>query len=312
MRKLLVLFMFLLPAMLLSSCAKKEPRHHGKLQVVTTLFPLYDFARQIGGDKADVSLLLPPGVEPHSFEPRPDDIIRVNRADLFIFTNRYMEPWAAKIAAVADRKGLTVDASKGVTFYRAGEEPADQRDDGHHHEAGGMDPHIWLDFGNDRIIVDNLLAAFTAKDPGNRDYYAANAATYKEKLADLDRRFKEGLAHCATRDFLHGGHFAFGYLARRYDLHYQSAYALNADAEPTAGKLTALIRQMQSSGLRYIYTEELLNPRIAEMIARETGAGLLRLHGAHNISKMDFDRGVSFISLMEENLKNLRTGLQCQ
>ncbi|WP_243372752.1 metal ABC transporter substrate-binding protein [Geotalea sp. SG265] len=311
MRTALVLCMLLLISVLLASCAEREQHHPGKLQVVTTLFPLYDFARQIGGDKAEVRLLLPPGVEPHSFEPRPDDIIRVSRADVFVFTNRYMEPWAAKIMDAAGKKALTVDASRGVTLYRAGAEHADSGD-GHDHRAGGFDPHIWLDFDNDRIIVDNILAAFVAKDPSHRDYYTANAAAYKAKLAELDQRFKEGLARCATRDFLHGGHYAFGYLARRYNLHYQSAYALNADAEPTAGQLTGLIRQMRQTGLKYIYTEELLNPRVAEMIARETGAGLLRLHGAHNVSKADFDRGVTFISLMEENLRNLRTGLQCQ
>lgn len=309
MKKLLFLLVLLLiPALL--SCQKREQHNPGKLQVVTTLFPLYDFARQIGGGKVDVTLLLPPGMEPHSFEPKPDDIIRVSRADIFIFTNRYMEPWAAQIVDSAGKKGLTVDASRGVNLYKAGEEKAE--DDGHGHRAGSMDPHVWLDFDNDRIMVDNILAAFVAKDPANRQYYTANAVAYKAKLADLDGRFKAGLSRCATRDFLHGGHFAFGYLARRYNLHYQSAYALNAEAEPTAGKLTGLIRQMRVSGLKYIYTEELLNPRVAETIARETGAQLLRLHGAHNISKADFDRRVTFISLMEENLKNLRTGLQCQ
>lgn len=311
MKKNMLLFL-LLPLLLVSACDRGNQGHSGKLQVVTTLFPLYDFARQIGGNKADIKLLLPPGVEPHSFEPRPDDIIRVNRADIFVFTNRAMEPWAAQIADAAGHKALTVDASKGITLYRAGEDVPDGHEDGHGHGAGGTDPHVWLDFDNDRIIVDNLLAAFVAKDPANREYYTANATACKAKLADLDRRFKEGLAHCATRDFLHGGHFAFGYLARRYNLHYQSAYALNADAEPTAGKLTDLIKQMRQSGLKYIYTEELLNPRVAETIARETGAGILKLNGAHNISKADFDRGVTFVSLMEENLKNLRTGLQCQ
>ncbi len=128
----------------------------------------------------------------------------------------------------------------------------------------------------------------------------------------MDSRFESGLGQCEKRNILHGGHFAFGYLARRYSLGYQSAYALNADAEPTAGKLAELVRQMRKNGLSYIYSEELLNPRVAETIARETGAGLLKLNGAHNISKQDFDRKVTFISLMEENLKNLRTGLQCR
>jgi len=308
MKKLLFLLILLIALLSLCSCQQRQQRHSEKLLVVTTLFPLYDFARQVGGDRIEVSLLLPPGVEPHSFEPTPDDILRINRADIFIFTNKYMEPWAVHMTDSIAKKSLVVDASRGVTFYPALEN-ADAEDS--HHDMGA-DPHIWLDFDNDRIIVDNMLTAFVAKDPSNRDYYTANATAYKAKLADLDKRFKEGLSQCATRDFIHGGHFAFGYMSRRYNLHYQSAYALNPDAEPTAAKLTDLIKQIRHSGLQYVYTEELLSPRVAETIAAETGAGLLKLNGAHNITKSEFDRGVTFISLMEGNLKNLRTGLQCQ
>jgi zinc transport system substrate-binding protein len=175
-----------------------------------------------------------------------------------------------------------------------------------------MDPHIWLDFSNARIMVDNVLAGLVAGDPANRAYYEANAASYKAQLADLDQRFRSGLSPCPKRVFLHGGHFAFGYLAQRYGLRYQSAYAVNADAEPTPARLADLIKQMRANGLQHVYTEELLNPRVAETIARETGATLLMLHGAHNISKEDFDRGATFLALMEQNLKNLRTGLQCR
>ena len=301
----------MLPALCLcTACHKREEAEMpGKLKVVTTLFPLYDFARQIGGSKADVTLLLPPGVEPHGYEPRPDDMVRVNRADLFVFTNRYMEPWAAKIIGALDNGKVTVvDAGRGVKLLKAGSEA---EDDGHH-EAGGVDPHIWLDFDNARIMVDNLLAGFVARDPANRAYYSANAAAYKAQLAALDQRFKAGLSQCGTREFLHGGHYAFGYLAKRYGLRYESAYAVNADAEPTAAKVAGLIRQMRAHNLKYVYTEELLSPQVAETIARETGAGVLHLHGAHNISKEDLDRGVTFISLMDENLKNLRIGLQCR
>lgn len=313
MRRFQVLLVFLLLASCLLSCQREASAPSGKLQVVTTLFPLYDFARQIGGERVQVSLLLPPGVEPHSFEPKPDDIIRVSRAAVFIFTNKYMEPWAEQIATAAtggDR--LTVDASRGVKLLTTGQEPAEHTGNSHRHQTGAVDPHIWLDFGNDRIIVDTILAAFIAKDPAGRDYYTAKATAYKDKLAVLDEQFKQGLSDCSKRDLLHGGHFAFGYLARRYGLRYQSAYAFNASAEPTAVKLAELVTLMRKNDLQHIYTEELLNPRVAETIARETGARLLKLNGAHNISKQDFDRGITFVTLMEDNLKNLRMGLRCR
>lgn len=304
------------------ACQKKEvplsPSAQKKLTVVTTLFPLYDFARTIGGDKAEVRLILPPGVEPHSFEPRPEDAARVTKADLFVFTNEYMEPWAMKFVKGLNAGNITlVDSSKGVVFLKAGiEEEGEGEHDGHngkghHHHAGAMDPHIWLDFGNAQIMVDNIAAAMCAKDPLNKGYYLANAAAYKAELAKLDGEYRAGLSTCAKRVFLHGGHYAFGYLAHRYGLRYESASAVNADAEPTPAQLIALVKQVKASGLKYVYSEELLSPRVAEMIARESGASVLLLHAAHNVGKDDFEKGVTFISLMKRNLANLRTGLEC-
>ena len=313
-RLIMAAVMMLICAWLCTACKERDDRiPTGKLQVVTTLFPLYDFAKHVGGEKVEVSLLLPPGAEPHSFEPRPDDIIRINRAALFVYTNRYMEPWAAQLVAGLDKgKTMVVDTSRGVKLLKsAGSDPHDHGGEGGHRDEG-LDPHIWLDFDNARIMVDNILAGMVARDPANRAYYEANAATYKAQLAELDKRFSAGLSRCGQKVLLHGGHFAFGYLAKRYDLRYEAAYAMNADAEPTAARLAGLVKQIRAFGLKYIYTEELLNPRVAETISRETGVSLLLLHGAHNISKADFDRGVSFISLMEQNLKNLRTGLQCR
>jgi zinc transport system substrate-binding protein len=175
-----------------------------------------------------------------------------------------------------------------------------------------MDPHVWLDFADSQIMVDTIASAMGNKDPLNKDYYMANAAAYKSELNKLDNEYKSGLSSCSKKTFLHGGHYAFGYLAHRYGLQYASASAVNADSEPSAARLVALVKQMKAIGLKHVFTEELLSPRISEMIAKESGASVLLLHGAHNISKEDFDHGVTFIPLMKRNLINLRTGLQCK
>ncbi|WP_298271542.1 metal ABC transporter substrate-binding protein [Geobacter sp.] len=280
----------------------------GKLRVVATIFPVYDFARNVAGDRAEVTMLLPPGMEPHSFEPRPEDIVRLHKADLFIYTNPAMEPWAAGLVKGAGAANLTVvDASRGARLLKTA--GGDDHDGDHH---GGIDPHLWLDFANARVMVANIAAALEARDPANRGYYRANAAAYEAKLADLDERYRQGLATCAKRTFLHGGHYAFGYLANRYGLHYESAYAAGADAEPTPARLAELVKKIRQEGLKVIYTEELLDPRTAETIARETGATVLMLNGAHTIGRDDLARGVTFLSLMERNLENLRVGLQCR
>lgn len=314
---------------LVCACQKKEAaapvQTQKRLKVVTTLFPLYDFARSIGGDKVDVTLLLPPGVEAHSFEPKPEDVVRMNTSDLFVFTNEYMEPWAAKFTRnIGERAVTVIDASKGATLLKAGGEegregaPVDGGKghgeggaEGGHRHSGGMDPHLWLDLANAQIMVDNIAAGMGLKDPAHRDYYLANAARYNAGLKSLDDEFKKGLAGCRNRVFLQGGHYTFGYLAHRYGLRYLSASAVNADAEPTPARLIALVKQMRANGLKYVFSEELISPRTAEIIARESGASILMLHGAHNISRDDLAHGATFVSLMKKNLENLRIGLQC-
>lgn len=316
MKKNLLLLLLFFTGCLLAGCQDHKPsapQGASKLTVVTTIFPLYDFARNVAGDKAQVSLLLPPGVEPHGFEPKPADAVRVSHADIFIFTSEQMEPWAKGFLAGINAGGVSVvDSSRGVSLLKGpDDEDAPNGGDGHHHHHGGIDPHIWLDFSNAQIMVDNIAHAMALKDPADRSYFFANAKAYQEKLKEMDDRYRADLSRCSQRVFLHGGHYAFGYLAHRYGLTYESASAVNPDAEPSPVKIAHLVKRMRSLGLRYVFSEELLSPRVSELIARETGAQILNLNGAHNVGKDDLARGTSFISLMERNLDNLRTGLGC-
>ncbi|MBM4306512.1 MAG: zinc ABC transporter substrate-binding protein [Deltaproteobacteria bacterium] len=327
-----VLIFILITFFIFASCQKKEQQTAKveKIKVITTLFPLYDFAKTIGQDKADVVLLLPPGVEPHSFEPKPEDIVRINKADLFVYTGKYMEPWAGDILKGLDHKNLiVVDSSHGISLmeekgeheHKHGdkhehkkahghkESHKHQHKEGHHHE---IDPHFWLDFGHAQKMADHILEGFFKKDPSHKEFYSKNAEQVKSRLNDLDLKFKEVLSRCKKKVFVHAGHFAFGYLAKRYGLEYVSAYGFSPDAEPSPKKMVELTKTLKKHGLRHLYHEELITPRVAETLAKETGASLLMLHGAHNLTKDEFEKGVTFISLMEENLKSLEVGLQCQ
>lgn len=293
-------------------CQKREARapepQQKRLTVVATLFPLYDFARAVAGDKAEVRMLLPPGMEPHGFEPKPEDMVRLSKADVVAYTNEFMEPWAVKILNTLSQKPVVVDASKGIKFLAEDAEGVRGEHPGH----GGVDPHIWLDLDNARIMVQNVADGLIEKDPANREYYLANARAYQNELAKLDQEYQAGLAHCSKKMILEGGHFAFGYLAKRYGIVYRSSEALNPDAEPTPARIAQLVREMRSNGLKYVYCEELLSPATAEMIARETGAQVLQLNAAHNVSREDFSKGVSFIALMQKNLESLRKGMECR
>ncbi len=317
MKKMVILLWLVFSVVVCGGCDRHEPtpEHATRPVVVTTLFPLYDFARSIVGSRMEVKLLLPPGVEPHHFEPRPEDIVTIQRAALFIYTSPAMEPWAARLLAGLDQRRLrVVQAAAHVRLREIGQK--EQDDDAHDlpQSVSGhrQDPHVWLDFGNAQQMVDEMLAGIVAVDPGHAGEYRANATALQHRLADLDRRFTQGLANCTSRVVLHGGHYAFGYLARRYHLTYLAAEGVSADNEPSPRQLAELVQQIRSNRLGAVFSEELVSPRLADSLAAETGVRVLRLNGAHNLTKDQFERGVTFFDLMEQNLHNLRQGLGCR
>lgn len=308
------IFLILFLCMIFSAgCEKNGQKSSEGLQVITTLFPLYDFARSIAGDRAKVTMLLPPGVEPHSFEPKPEDMIRISRSGLFIYTSPLMEPWAETVIKGVDNKQLKiVNAGLNIQY-----QSVNAKKDKHHggseadHDHKGLDPHIWLDFANSAVIVDAVTAGFISADAANADYYRNNSETLKKRLSELDLRYRESLDGCRSRKLLHGGHYTFGYLTSRYNLDYQSLSGVSSDSEPSAARMVSLINQIRSSGARYLFAEELLSPRLTETLAKEASVGVLMLHGAHNLSRDEMSKGTTFFDLMERNLGSLQKGLGC-
>lgn len=281
-----------------------------KLSVVTTLFPLYDFARAIGGEYTEVSLLLPPGVESHSFEPKPSDMVRIDQSDVFVYTGKVMEPWAEDMRKGIRKTVAVVDASAGTSLLAESEGTDGEHERGTDHR--GADPHIWLDFDNAALMVSSLEKAFAEKDPSRADAYRINAEAYRNRLSDMDAKYRDGLASCSTKSIVYGGHYAFGYLTHRYGLEYVAAQGLAPDAEPSAKDIAALVDQITASDIRYLFYEELASPKIAETLSQETGAKMLLLNAAHNIGKDEYAKGATFLEIMEENLANLREGLGCK
>jgi len=310
---LLILF-----SLCLSSCqnAQDNSPTTGKIKIITTLFPLYDFTRAIGKDKVEVTLLLPPGIEAHAFEPKPADIARIHDADLFIYTGDAMEPWAAKILkGIQSPKLSVVNSSRGISLAEADPGSEEEEEAAGHtgHKHGGLDPHIWLDFDHAAKMIDTITAGLIAKDPSNRDFYLKNAREYQEKLKSLDHRYRTSLADCRKNMIVYAGHASVSYLMKRYHIQFTTAYkGFSPDAEPTPRALVDMVGIVKKNGLRYIYYEELITPKIARVISGETGAEMLLLNGAHNISKQEYDNGVSYLGLMETNLKNLIKGMECR
>jgi zinc transport system substrate-binding protein len=309
MKKILFIFgiaIIIIVGLFFAANFSRSPKNISQnLVVVTSSFPLYDFARAIGGDKVKVSLLLPPGVEAHSFEPKPSDIAKINTANIFIYTGEFMEPWAQDIIQGANNKNLkVVNASEGITLIPSVFQDADE-------PAGSQDPHIWLDFDNDKKIVASIAAALVAQDSANAAYYQQQANAYEAQLTALDDKYQTALSSCAARKIVYGGHYAFGYLAKRYNLEYFAAQGVSPDAEPSAQDLINLVTQIKDNDIEYVFYEELTTPKIAETIAQETSVELLLLSAAHNVSRDDLAAGKTFLQIMEANLANLKIGLQC-
>ena len=275
-----------------------------RLTVVASVFPLFEFAREVAGSAADVKILLPPGVDPHSWEPRPSDIVNISRADIFIYTSERMEPWADSIARAVS--GWDVTLVQVINNLNDSEGVIKSNQD--HAE----DPHFWLDLtlsADTVLMIGNLLAD---RDPANKDQYMANALAYISKLDLLDEAFMTGIKECRSRQLVTGGHAAFGHLISRYGLEQISVYGLSPDAEPTPRHLAGIVNMVNNSDIRTIFSEELLNPRMAQVLSQETGAGILVLNPGANLTADQWRDGLTFHEIMGRNLKTLREGLECE
>lgn len=276
-----------------------------KIKVVTTLYPLYDFVKEIGGNSVEVTLLIPPGVEPHSFEPKPRDMIMLNEADIFIYTGPLMETWAEDvIKGVSNKKLIIVNTSKDIHLIPAVSFDTNEK-------VGVLDPHIWLGLNNVGIIINEITQGLIQADEKNSTFYKRNAIDYQKKITALVAEYSLGLGPCKKRTIVYGGHYTFGYLAREYNLTYLAAAGISSDAEPTVADLSRLVEIVKKEQIPYIFYQELSSSKVAETIAQETGAHMLLLNGVHTISKSDFERGVSYVEIMKSNLYNLKKGLEC-
>jgi zinc transport system substrate-binding protein len=289
----------------------------GNLKVAASFYPLAHFAGEVGGDLADVTNIMPPGAEPHEFEPTPRDIGKIYKADIFIFHGEGLDPWARKISADLEQKGILIrQMSDYFTFLKL-------TDDEHHHENrmsdraehahehGESDPHIWLDPILASREVEIIRDAFIQADPSHKEAYIKNSASYMSKLGELDRKYRRGLQSCASRDVI-VTHDAFNYLAKRYDLQVYPIMGISPEEEPSPRKLVELSKMARAKKITHIFFETLVSPKLAETIAGETGAKTLVLNPLGGLTGEDIRKGKTYISVMEENLQNLRIALQCK
>ena len=331
---LAVMFLFCL----LSGCGRAESGEEPgdgeggrKLKVAATLFPYYDFVRQVAGDQVELSLVIPAGMDSHSFEPTPRDIRTMQEADVIIANGGAMEHWVDQVVDSFDREDQTVvimmdhvdaveeeivegmehsDEGHGhVHVHEDGEEDGHLEEDESQYEIE-YDEHIWTSPVNAMRMVDVIAETLTERDPDHGAMYQAGAAAYLEELERLDKEFRE-VRDSAVHDMIvMGDKFPLRYFADTYGLRYRAAFSgCSSDTEPSARTIAYLIDKVKEEGLPVIYYLELSSPGVAEIIGKETGAVPFLFHSCHNVTRRQFEEGVTYLELMEQNVKNLREGL---
>lgn len=281
------------------------------LQVTASYYPLYDFAKQVGGDKVHVTNMTPAGSEPHDFEPTAKSLADAQKAQVFMYNGGTFEPWTEKF--VEGYKGVSVRASDHIklTEGHAEEEEAETGHDHDHTDGHATDPHFWLDPVLAQQIVNNIRDGFSKADPAHADYYAKNASAYNKQLAQLDQEYRDGLRTCEQRTIV-VSHQSASYIAARYNLTVEAIAGLSPEAEPSAGRLAELTQIVKDKDIHYIFFESLVSPRLADTIAKETGAQTLVLDPIEGLTDEAQKAGKNYLSVQRENLGNLRRALTCQ
>ena len=309
MKRIAVLLLLLCILAALPACAGKA-QESGKLKAVASAFPEYDLLRAVGGALVDVTLLLKPGMEAHSFEPAPQDILAIRAASLFVYGGGESDAWADRLLASGDLGSIRVLAFMDHALLRE-EETQEHMTVEEAREAGEeYDEHVWTSPRNEMLLTEALRDALAELDPDHAEDYRRNAEAYLQKLEALDSQLRE-LADTSKRDLLVvGDRFPFLYLVREYGLCYDAAFpgcSEEADADPAT--VAHLIDTVNAEGIPVVFKCDLSAGKLADTIAEATGAKVLTLYSAHTLSKADFEAGETYLSLMGRNLQAMREAL---
>lgn len=307
----LILGVIELAVIFLCGCSSGE-HSDGRLKIVTTIFPAYDFARQVFGDKADVVMLLKPGQESHSYDPTARDIVKIDSCDLFIYNGGESDVWVDNVLKSADEVNALkmMNLAQPVEEEPVGDEHEEYGEHNEHSESTEYDEHIWTSPKNAALIVDGIKREAIRLDSANSAYYEENADRYIEKILDLDSRFEE-LLRAERRSFVFGDRFPLLYFFREYNLSYYAAFpGCGAETEPSAHTIAFLTEKLaQDDTVNAVFCIELSGRKLAETLANENALPVLEFHTCHNISAEDFAAGESYVSLMERNYSMLETAL---
>lgn len=321
MKKILALLLALwIPAAVLSGCAPQDDSAaFNKLNIVTTIFPAYDWVREILGDetdRAEITMLLDSGVDLHSYQPTVDDIVKISDCDLFLYVGGESDGWvedALKNAPNKERKVIRLLDVLGDSAKAEETVEGMQEEEHDHEEEAEYDEHIWLSLKNAQVLVAAISEALQETDPARKDAYAANAAAYAEKLSALDGEYRAAVDSGKYKTLLFGDRFPFRYLADDYRLDYYAAFpGCSAETEASFETVSFLAGKMDALGLPCVLTIEGTQHKIAETIVQNTAQKnqqVLTMDSMQAVTANDAASGVSYLSIMEKNLSVLKKAL---
>lgn len=276
---------------------EKTKQPGDKIQVYTSIYPLYDFAKKIGGEHAVVTNLVPPGVEPHDFEFTARDMSKMSEADLFVYNGGGFEPWIERVSRMLNpEKTKIVEASKPISLLR---------DDQH---GGQTDPHVWLDPMLAKKQASAILDALIQLDPQHQKDYEKNYEALAAGLDQLDREYRDMMEKAAKKEFA-VSHASFSYLAKRYGLTQIAVSGLSPSDEPSPKELQQVVEQVKSHDIDVIFFETLVSNRIANVVKKEAGAEVLVLNPLEGLTEQEMKQGKDYFSVMRENKENLAKAL---
>lgn len=317
MKKFLLYMMVLsFSILILSGClAQKESSssENNLVTMYTSIYPLYDFAQKIGQDKVDLHLIVPPGSEPHDWEPTAKLMGQMEKADILVYNGLGMESWAEKVIGSINHSNLIViNASENIEPLKSDknghEDEFELKDEDEHEHDHILDPHVWLDPINAITQAENIKNALVKVDSANKEFYESNFEELKNRLQELDEEYRTELSKLPRKEIV-VSHAAFGYLAKRYGLKQLSISGLSPQAEPTPSQMAEISDFIKEHKIQYIFFETLTNPKLAEVIAKETGVKSLVLNPLGGLTQKEIEEGKDYFSVMEENLDALIVAL---
>jgi zinc transport system substrate-binding protein len=313
--------LFILPAWILilsltifsGGCRWTKPaKANDKINVTSVIFPSYDFVRAIAGDRVNLIMLLPPGSESHSYEPTPLDIITIKNSDLFIYPGGENSAWFDRILDSISNLYENMLVLNMIDLVEAVEEEiveGMEEEEGEEDEAA-FDGHVWTSPRNAKAIVAAITDALCELDSANADFFRQNAADYSAQLDELDASFKAVVDGAKRKTIIFGDRFPFRYFVDAYALDYFAAFpGCSTDTEPSAATVAFLINKVKSEKVPVIFHIELSNERMADTISEATGAKKLLLHSCHNVTKNDFEKGLTYLDMQKANVVNLKEAL---